>query len=175
VRDPDPQFLADGAGVAVWGGVVGELAGALELLDGFLTGRRPPGSTGAPQRLSGRLAAVRDVCAAAAREQQAARHRELAKVAQPQPSAAPKVLAPAQPSGSSTSATITTQQAAAQLGITGQRVRDLCATGKLEATHGPRKVWQITPESVARYQKTRRRKARRYDRHDAGADARPAS
>jgi excisionase family DNA binding protein len=175
VRDPDPQILGDSAGVLVWGGTCGELAGALELLSAFLAGRQPPGGTGAPPRLSGRLVAVQQMCATVAREQQVARHRELAKLAQPQPLAAPVLPSPAQVSGSSNPATITTQQAAERLGVTGQRVRELCSAGRLTATCGPRRTWEIDPGSVAAYAARQAKRRRTYEAARGDAEPRGAA
>ena len=170
-----PTVLPDGVGVIVYGVDCGLLAGAVTLLMDIQAGKLPPGAA-RQYEASARLGELRAVLAAAARDQQSARHREIAKVAQPQPSTTPVFLAPAQPEGSSSQATITTQQAAAKLDVTEQRVRDLCATGKLEATHGTRAVWEINPDSVARYQQARRRRNRTYgQQHEGSAAAEPAA
>ncbi|MBR7832481.1 helix-turn-helix domain-containing protein [Actinospica durhamensis] len=166
-----PTVLPDGFGVTVYGPDCGLLAGAAALLTDIQAGRVPPAAA-RQYEASARLVELRDVLASAARDQQAAKHREIARLAQSQPSTTPVFLAPAQPSGSSETATMTAQQAAQQLGVTGQRVRDLCATGRLAATYGPHKVWQINPESVADYA-TRRRRTAAHDQNDRDAAGEP--
>lgn len=167
-----PTVLPDGFGVTVYGADCGLLAGAVALLTDIQAGKVPPGSA-RRYEASARLLALRDILASAAKDQEAAKHREIARLAQSQPSTTPVFLAPAQPGGSSTTATITVAQAAERLGVTGQRVRGLCAAGKLEASHGPRAVWEITPESVARYQAVRRRRTRIYEQHEGSSAGEP--
>jgi len=158
MRDHQPDILGDGEAVLVWGGACGELAGALDLLAGFLAGRQPPGAVTGYPRLSRRLEGLREACSAAARQQQTARHRELALSAQahiPQePLCAPAHIA----INSDTAAILSTKQAGERLGYTEQHVRLLCSTGRLEATLGPRKVWQIAESSVAAYKDATRRR-----------------
>lgn len=171
MRDKEPDILGDGEAVLVWGGACGELAGALELLSGLLAGRQPPGGVTGYKRLSRRLDAVREACSTAARQQASERHRELAMVAQVQPQAQPELLAPGQPGGSSDTATISVKQAAERLGVSRQRVNALCTSGRLEATYGPRKVLEITPDSVAAYAARQAKRRRTYEA--ARGDAEP--
>jgi len=158
MRDHQPDILGDGEAVLVWGGACGELAGALDLLAGFLAGRQPPGAVTGYPRLSRRLEGLREACSTAARQQQAARYQELAIVAPAQPLPQPALVAPGQPGGSSDTATISVAQAVELLGVSRQRVNVLCSSGRLEARYGPRKVWQITESSVAAYKDATRRR-----------------
>lgn len=171
MRDPDPQILGASEGVAVWGGVVGELAGALELLSGFLAGRQPPGGSGAPPRLSGRLVALQQACATAARDQQAARHRELAMVSQAKPQTTAVFISPENLDASSETANLTVAEAAEALGVSVQYARALCRSGKLRAVRGPRSTWTVYASSVSSALASHRTRRQRSGTHGSAATA----
>jgi excisionase family DNA binding protein len=159
MRDHQPDVLGGGEAVLVWGGTCGELAGALELLAAFLAGRQPPGGVAAYRRLSRHLEAVQTACAAAAREQQQARHRELAKLAaasaEPSPIAQP--LLPSAQAGP-VSDSVTVAEAADLLGLSHERIRQLAASGRIRGQRTARRVWMLERSSVAS-QKPRRHRS----------------
>ena len=159
----DPQQLPDGLGVLVYGSDVAEVAGALRVLADLLNGHKPPTGVAQP-RVTRRLIKLQEAFAAAAREQQAARHREAARVSQQKPQITLECLAPVKPGGSSSPATLTAQQAADQLGVTVQRVTGLCRSGALSAIRGARSTWLVDPRSVAAYRARQAQRRRTSDR-----------
>ena len=159
----DPQQLPDGLGITVFGTDVSELAGALRVLADLLAGRRPPAGVAQP-RVTARLIKLQEAFATAAREQQAVRHRQAARVSQEKLKIIHECLAPAKLGGSSSTATLTSQQAADQLGVTVQRVTGLCRSGALSAKQGARLTWLIDPHSVAAYRARQAHRRRTSDR-----------
>ena len=172
MRDHQPQILGDdGDAVLLWGGAAGEVAGALELLSGFLAGRQPPGGVAAYRGLSRRLEAVQTACATAAREQQQARHRELAKLAatsaEPSPDTHP-LLPSAQ--AAAPSDVVTVAEAADLLDLTRERVRQLAAAGRIQGERTARRVWILDRNSVTDYAA---RSAKRRRNREAARGAQP--
>lgn len=171
-----PVVLPDGFGVIVLAGDCGLLAGAVALLLDVQSGKVPLAA--ARQYVApGRLTELRDAFAGAARDQQRAKHREIAKVASAQPQQPSTLVAPCQPAASSSPATYTVLQAAEQLGLSRQRVTLLCSTGRIQAVRGSRQVWEIDPRSVAAYARSaRRRRTRAHgQRHEGSTEAEPGA
>jgi hypothetical protein len=166
--------LPDGAAVILLAGDCGLLAGAVALLLDVQSGKVPPGEV-RRYEASTRLVALRDALAGAARDQQRAKNRELARVSTAKPQSMPVFLSTPTEVPSSTSATMTIAQTAAQLGISEQRARDLCRDGSIQAEQGPRRVWAVSSQSVAARKNAKRRRLRANGQYEGNAAAEPAA
>lgn len=140
---PAPVLLPDG-GMVVPAPLCAELAGALELLAGFLRGTPPPASCRAPRLSQGVLVVMRASGDAAV----AYRRRQTRMAA----SAAPTVtvLPPAQPVASSEQM-VTTAVAAEVVGVSPEWVRRLAADGVIRAARAPRNTWTVHLEDLRAY------------------------
>jgi hypothetical protein len=102
------------------------------------------------------LAALQANVTKAAIDTRRERHQRLAEQAKGCPPA-PFTLAPAGFTQPQSDWSMTAQEAAAQLGISQQRITHLARAGRLHGRQDRRGTWHLDPQSVEHYRKARRK------------------